>query len=201
VCNTFWQADAVFIGRAEVTSLGPGAQRAQFVVEESFRGPATGVEIVGRGIGGSCDYGFVDGTRYIVFARRQPDGLWKAFLCSSTAPVAQAGEAIRFARVVAHDNNQRGTISGSVFSAERTKAGGSGSHSPLASVQVVATDGKRELTTRTGLNGQFEFENVAPGRYTLTFSVPAELELIPPATVDVKGPGACVTHSVTALRR
>src|SRR5262245_33790770 len=78
LCATFWDADGVFIGRAEVTPLGPGAQRTRFEVEESFRGPASGpVEIVSRGIGGSCDYGFSNGTRYIVFARRALDGSWK----------------------------------------------------------------------------------------------------------------------------
>ena len=97
VCHTFWEADSVFIGRAEVTSLGPGAQRSRFEVEESFRGPTGGViEIVGRGIGGSCAYGFVQGTRYLVFARRAPDGTWSASMCGSTAPLTEAGEAITF---------------------------------------------------------------------------------------------------------
>jgi hypothetical protein len=201
LCNTFWAADAVFIGRAEVTSLGPGAQRARFDVEESFRGPATGVEIVGRGIGGSCDYGFVDDTRYIVFARREPDGSWKAFLCSSTTPVAEAGEAIRFARVTARNKNQGGTISGSAVATERTKSGRFGVHSPLTGLPIVAREGTRELRTKTDVGGRYEFHNVPPGRYTLTFSAPPEVEPIPSTTVDIKGPGACASHTVTALRR
>ena len=110
---TYWQADAVFIARAEVTPLGPGAQRARFEVEEAFRGPAGGViEIVGRGIGGSCAYGFVQGTRYLVFARRAPDGTWSSSLCSSTAPLTEAGEAITFARGIARDKSRGGTVSG-----------------------------------------------------------------------------------------
>jgi hypothetical protein len=201
VCTTFWDADAVFIGRAQVTSLGPGAQLARFEIEESFRGPAGSVEIVGRGIGGSCDYGFVDDTRYIVFARRHPDGSWKAFLCGSTTPLAEAGEVIRFARITARDTARGGSISGSVFSAERTEAGRLGLHSPLPSVRVVAHDGTRELTTRTDLGGQYEFEKVTPGRYTLTFSAPPGVEPIAPASLDVKGPGACVMHHVTSVRR
>jgi hypothetical protein len=68
-------------------------------VEESFRGPAGGVvEIVARGIGGSCAYAFVHGTRYLVFARRVPDGTLRAFFCDPTAPVDQAGEALAFLR-------------------------------------------------------------------------------------------------------
>ena len=124
VCHAFWEADSVFIGRAEVTSLGPGAQRSRFEVEESFRGPTGGViGIVGRGIGGSCAYGFVQGTRYLVFARRAPDGTWSASMCGSTAPLTQAGEAITFGRSIARDRNRGGSISGSVLAAVRTKSG------------------------------------------------------------------------------
>ena len=95
----FSEADRVFTGRAEVSPLGPGAQRARFRVEESFRGPAGGVvEIVARGIGGSCAYAFVHGTRYLVFARRAPDGTWKAFFCDPTAPMDRSGEALAFLR-------------------------------------------------------------------------------------------------------
>jgi hypothetical protein len=99
VAVAFSEADRVFTGRAEVTPLGPGAQRTRFRVEESFRGSAGGiVEIVARGIGGSCAYAFVDGTRYLVFARRAPDGTLRAFFCDPIAPVDQAGEALAFLR-------------------------------------------------------------------------------------------------------
>jgi hypothetical protein len=99
VAVAFSEADRVFTGRAEVTPLGPGAQRTRLRVEESFRGPAGGVvEIVARGIGGSCAYAFVHGTRYLVFARRAPDGTLRAFFCDPTAPVDQAGEALAFLR-------------------------------------------------------------------------------------------------------
>ena len=201
LCAAFWEADAVFIGRAEVTPLGPGAQRTRFEVEESFRGPAGGlVEIVSRGIGGSCDYGFVDATRYIVFARRAPDGSWKAFLCGSTAPLTQAGEAIMFARGPGRER-RGGSVTGSIFAAERTSSGRVESHSPMTGVTVRIGEGTRNRSTRTGLNGQYEFENVAPGRYTLTVSDSPEVEPIPPAIIEIKGPGACVFHPVTAVRR
>jgi hypothetical protein len=99
VSVAFSEADRVFTGRADVTSLGPGAQRVRFRLEESFRGPASGVvEIVARGIGGSCAYAFVHGTRYLVFARRAADGTWRAFFCDPTTPIDQASEALAFLR-------------------------------------------------------------------------------------------------------
>jgi hypothetical protein len=201
VCATFWEADRVFIGRAEVTPLGPGAQRTRFEVEESFRGPAGVVEIIGRGIGGSCAYGFVDGTRYLVFARRAADGTWSSFLCGSTAPLAQAGEAITFARGIARDRSRGGSVSGAVLLAERLGAGHFGSHVPLNRATVVMREGTRELSATTSSTGQFEFKDVVPGRYTITVSAMPAVETIPPATIQIKGPGACVVHAVTAVKR
>ena len=64
----------------------------RFVVEEWLRGERVGpgITTVSRGIGGSCDYGFDQGTRYLVHANRRPDGEWNVFLCGGTAPLAQA---------------------------------------------------------------------------------------------------------------
>ena len=108
VSVAFWEADRVFTGRAEVTPLGPGAQRTRFRVEESFRGPGGVVEIVSRGIGGSCAYAFVHGTRYLVYARRAPDGTWRAFFCDPTAPIDQAGDGLAFARRATRDGRRGG---------------------------------------------------------------------------------------------
>ena len=130
-CAAFWEADLVFIGRAEVTPLGPGAQRARFGVEEAFRGPTGSVvEIVARGIGGSCAYAFVHGTRYLVFARRAPDGTWSSFYCDPTTPLDQAGEGVAFARGVARDNRGVGSLFGSVSIAERARDGEVGLTTP-----------------------------------------------------------------------
>ena len=94
----FQEADFVFTGVASVTALGPGAQRARFTIDEVFRGPRLkAVAIDARGIGGSCAYAFQHRVRYVVFAQRTRDG-WSAFYCDPTSPVAEAGEALRFAR-------------------------------------------------------------------------------------------------------
>ena len=202
LCTTFWEADLVFIGQADVTALGPGAQRARFEVEESFRGPADrAVEIVGRGIGGSCDYGFVHGTRYIVFARRAPDGSWKASLCGSTVPVAQAGEAITFARTIARDSRRTGSVSGSVMAVQKASNGRVESYLPLGGVRIVMRDAGRDYSTNADPTGSYQFKDVPVGRYTLTVSAYPGVQAIPPAVVEVKGPGACVTHPITALKQ
>jgi hypothetical protein len=94
----FHDSDLVFTGVASVTALGPGAQRARFAIDEVFRGPVMrAVVIDARGIGGSCAYAFQHRVRYFVFARRTREG-WRAFYCDPTSPLAEAGEALRFAR-------------------------------------------------------------------------------------------------------
>ena len=58
----------------------------------------------------------------------------------------------------------------------------------------------RELSTRTDLYGNYTIEDVPPGRYTLTVADSPGVEPVPPATIEIKGPGACVIHSVTAVK-
>jgi hypothetical protein len=192
----------VFTGRAEVTPLGPGAQRARFRVEESFRGPEGGVvEIVGRGIGGSCAYAFVDGTRYLVYARRGTDGTWSSYFCDPTVPLDQASEGLAFARGVARDSRRGGSIFGSVLVAEPVSDGTLGLRPPLSRLAVSARGGARVFSASTDSTGRYEFRDVAPGQYILTVSASTGIVPIPPATIQIKGPGACVVHVVTAVQR
>jgi hypothetical protein len=202
VCSAHWEADLVFVGRAEVTPLGPGAQRARFRVEETFRGPADGVvEIVARGIGGSCAYAFVHGTRYLVYARRAADGTWSSVFCDPTAPLDQAAEGLAFARGVARDSRRGGSLFGSVLVAERAPDGQVGLPGPLGRATLVIRDGRRAFSTTTDAQGQYAFRDLAPGRYTLTVPGLPGVHPIAPATVQIKGPGACVGLTVTAVRK
>jgi len=201
VCAAFWDADRVFIGRADVTPLGPGAQRARFRVEEAFRGPGGVVDIVARGIGGSCAYAFVHGTRYLVYAHRAPDGTWSSFFCDPIVPLEQAGDALAFARGVARDNRRGGSLFGSVSIAESARDGEVGRAAPLGRVTIVIRQGTQDFSTTTDSQGQYAFRDVAPGRYTLTVSEIPGVHPITPATIQIKGPGACVAHSITAVRR
>jgi carboxypeptidase family protein len=202
VCAAFWEADRVFTGRAEVTALGPGAQRTRFRVEESFRGPEGGVaEIISRGIGGSCAYAFVHGTRYLVFARRAPDGTWNSFFCDPTTPLDQADTALVFAREVARDARRGGQLFGAASIVQRAPDGQLTSVSPLSGAMVVVRSNGQTLSVKTDPNGQYGFKEVPPGRYTLTVPVLRDFEPIPPATIEIKGPGACANHAITAIKK
>jgi hypothetical protein len=196
VCSAFWEVELVFVGRAEVTQLGPGAQRARFRVEERFRGPAADVvEIVGRGIGGSCAYAFGHGTRYLVFARRAPDGTWNAYFCDPTGPVDSAAAGLAFARDIARNPSRGGRIDGAVIVDPKPD---SSEETPVAGGTVTLRGEGRVFSTRTDRNGSYSFDDVPVGRYVLTVSggpgVQAE------SVVEIKGPGACVFNTVRVAR-
>jgi hypothetical protein len=59
----------------------------RFSVEEWFRGERVGKEatVASYSVGGSCDRGFDEGKRYMVYANRRSDGSWRVDVCSATA--------------------------------------------------------------------------------------------------------------------
>jgi hypothetical protein len=197
VCAAFWEADLVFTGQADVISLGPGAQRARFRIEEALRGsPGRVVEIVQRGIGGSCAYAFVHGTRYLVFARRASDGTWASFFCDPVAPLDRTAESLAFARGTSRDTGRGGSISGLAFVVQPDREEGVGISPPLSRLTVTLTRGTQRFLTTTDSRGQYEFKGVAPGRYLLTVSASPGVGSVGPATVNIQGPGACVVHNI-----
>jgi hypothetical protein len=72
---------------------------------------------------------------------------------------------------------------------------------PLGGASVTLRDGARVLTAETNLLGIYEFNAVPPARYTLSIRVTPQFEPAPATTVNVKGPGACVVHSFTPIRK
>ena len=193
----------MFIGQANVVGTGPGSQRTRFRIEESFRGPASGdIEIVSKGIGGSCDFEFKNSSRYVVYAKRTSGGIWLASICSRTALLDDDSVAddLVFARQIVKNPAGPGRVLGSVSIGERDSRGiviGTGVL-PGASVSIRNAD--HAFTIETDLRGNFEFA-VPSGQYTLTLRVPSQFEPAAPATVTVPGAGACVTHSFSVVRR
>lgn len=194
VCLAFWDADAVFIGRAAVTELGIGAQRTNLTVERWFRGPRSRrIEVVSRGIGGSCDLGFTNGTRYLVYARRDGNA-WKVTFCSRTAPVAEAANDLTYIKTVASDRSQGGRIIGYLRSPDPNAQ-------PFAGATVTLEGNGRRRVARTDSSGRYEFRPVPPGRYRLGARLPPAFVPVASDRIEVKGPGACVIHEFAPLRR
>lgn len=202
VCVAYWEVDAVFIGTAAVKSIGPGAQRAHFVIEQSFRGPTSGaLEVISRGIGGSCDFGFTDRARYLVYARHREDGTWNVSLCSRTTTVETSTEDLAFIKSVAKDPSRGGAVHGVVYTPEFDSKGRPSDMSPLKDVRLELQGKLGRFTAGSDPHGSFEFPDLKPGRYRLTAQVPAGFEPPQPIEVEVKGPGACVISGISVTRK
>ena len=187
VCAAFWEADRVFIGRAEVTPLGRGAQLTRFRVEESFRGPAGVIEIVARGIGG---------------AARMPSCTARSTSSSHGAPPTGAGarssairslRSIRLARACGSLATSRVTRARAGESSVRRRlrpAGpGDSSHPPRSSVARMLTlrRGSYVRSATADASGVFELRDVPPGLYSLTIAPVPDTEPLPAVPIEIKG--------------
>ncbi len=198
-CWTFWTADAVFIGRAQsVVEKRRGDQVTRFVVEEWLRGERLGAELTtfSYGVGGSCDYGFDQGTRYLVHASRRADATWSVSLCGGTAPLAQATDDLKYIRdALAHPGP--GTVMGmailNIDQGERKVS------RPISDARVVLRSSREERTARTDKEGSFRFEAVPAGESTLTVEAPAAHQPIRPKRIAV-GKDACAQLFFTIER-
>jgi hypothetical protein len=203
-CAAFSQADAVFVGVAEVVPTGKDSQRARLRIEEVFRGDLSKgsvIEIAGKGFGGSCDFAFADGSRYIVYARNLPDRGWNTTFCSRTKLVDEAAEDLEFVRRIASDPRGPGRVEGSAWIAERDPRGEVREVSPLAETSVSIRSDTHTFTVETDPRGAFTFDGVPAGRYTLSVRLSPQFEPLTPVTITVAGPATCLTHKITVLRR
>src|SRR5688572_17162009 len=117
-CATLWDADLVFVGTVNrIVTTAPKTEEARFTIEEWLRGEPVGKEvtIMSAGVGFSCEYDFAPAGRYLVFARKAPDGSWKAALCGGTTPIeSKQGQADLAEIKAALNSRQPGTVSGEV---------------------------------------------------------------------------------------
>lgn len=200
-CETLWTSDLVFIGRPlTVLQSAPGAQEARFVVDEWLRGQRVGSEltIFSYGVGGSCDYGFAEGTRYLVYATKRPEGTWRAFLCSGTAPLERATADLKYIRD-ALEHPGEGALSGNAF-IDIDPGEGVRSGPPISNARLFLRSSRRKLTTQTSKEGNYYFEAVPAGEYTLVVELPSGHEPVSPKRIVV-GKGACVRHVFWTLKR
>jgi hypothetical protein len=154
------------------------------------------VDLFPRGLGLSCEFSFVNGTRYIVFARQQPDGRLTSFFCDPTALLGRAGEALALARGIASGASRTGRLTGRV-QIDR----GAREPSPVRGLSLTLRGTQGVHPAVTDANGGYEFVAVLPGRYTLSVSDSPEIEAIRPATVEIRGPGDCVQRFIAAAKK
>ena len=172
----------------------------RLIVEEWLRGERVGAAMTttSYGVGGSCDYGFRQGVRYLVYSSRRADGTWSVSLCGGTAPSEQADDDLKYIRdALAHPGD--GTFSVHSFvdidPGEGVKAG-----PPPAGARLLLRARVVSCVALFEQNGTYRFGAVPAGEYTLTVELSSDYTPVSPRHVVI-GKGACLVQLVSVTKR
>jgi hypothetical protein len=140
-CQGAFQVDAIFAGTVRSISplpdddlppLRPGEARmprtvrVDFAEVHGFRWlQAATVSVLTAGSGPACGYAFKKGERYLVYARRQPDGKELVTgICSRTRLLAEADEDLRFLQTLSDSSRAGARVYGTINHWERNLSSG-----------------------------------------------------------------------------
>jgi len=179
-CAAYWEARAVFSG--VVTGVaesgvrgGRGESVAPFIyklvrfkVQDWFRGGSgrAAQVLTGPGLGGDCGYKFVPGRRYLVYAEEGEDGRLYTSACDATKPLEKAGADLSFIRGLT-TAPPLAAIYGSVEFGGRDFKDSSFRPEPAEGLRVLVEGGGLRRETLTDARGDFAFEGLPPGSYSL----------------------------------
>lgn len=179
-CAAYWEARAVFSGvvtevaesgvrggRGE--SVGPFTYKlVRFKVDDWFRGGRSRAAqvLTGPGNGADCGYRFVPGRRYLVYAEEGRDGRLYTSACEATKPLEKAGADLSFIRGLA-TAPPLAAIYGNVEFGGRDFKDSSFRPEPAAGLRVLVEGGGRRLEALTDARGDFAFEGLPPGSYSV----------------------------------
>ena len=169
VCAAYWRADAVFVGQlVDITPVEKTSenqmptQMLHFIVEQPFRGVASGRVDVETLHGTSCDMRFGKGERYLIYASRGQDNQLFAGPCSRTENLKYVGDDLNFIRSLTHQGAQE-SIFGRLV---RNK------YEPLPGLKVTVQSGEMTLEATTDAKGNFLVSMPGPGNYTVRAFIP-----------------------------
>ena len=195
ICQTFWEADAVFAG--EVLSIDPvpeGAdpgfsrKRVRFRVQQAWRGGVEGeVEIRTGAGGGDCGYRFERGGTYLVYAHGH-EGTLSTSICTRTKKLAMAGEDLEYIKT-ALQSAATGRIYGTVH---RQQSRTPGAPDRLAAgYKVTLSNAGQSWTSVTNAEGRFEFTGIPAGTYAIALVTSGTERAYGPREVTLVDPRAC----------
>ena len=162
LCESFWNADAVFEGEVVDVDTGKGggtsflSRRVRFTVDRVWRGDVAGsIEVTTGSGGGDCGYGFRKGRKYLVYASEW-EGRLTTTICSPTKPLDRAAADREY--LAGASAPGAGRIFGVVRAADRR---------PAARYTVVLEGAGEQRTSVTNANGEYEFTPVPAGASTI----------------------------------
>ena len=178
-CAAYWKARAVFTGvvtevtESDVRHGGSESVRpfhyklVRFKVQDWLRGPRRrAAQVLTAPRGADCGYKFVPGRRYLVYAEERTDGLLYTSLCTATKPLAEAGADLSFIRGLPAAP-PLAAVYGNVEFGGRDLKDDSFRGEPAAGMRVLVEGGGLRHETLTDARGDFAFEGLPPGSYSL----------------------------------
>lgn len=178
-CAAYWEARAVFTGVAtQVNDSGVRGGRGEsvrpfnyklvrFKVLDWFRGPRRRDVQVLTGPGAAeCGYKFIPGRRYLVYAEAGADGRLYTSACTATKPLAEAGADLSFIRGL-RAAPPLAAIYGNVNYSGRDFKDSSFRPEPAEGMRVLVEGGGQRRETLTDARGDFAFEGLPPGSYSV----------------------------------
>lgn len=178
-CAAYWEARAVFTGVVmQVTDSGVRGGRGEsirpfnyklvrFKVLNWFRGPRQRAAQVLTGPGdGECGYRFIPGRRYLVYTEEGADGQLYTSACTATKPLAEADDDLSFIRGLSAAP-PLAAIYGNVNYSGRDFEDSSFRPEPAVGMRVLVEGGGVRRETLTDAQGDFAFEGLPPGAYSL----------------------------------
>ena len=208
-CQTVWQASGVI--EATVVSIetvegppmwenGPPISERLVRLKEvrTVLGAAPDAVATGFG-GGDCGYDFRVGTRYlIVFHKRPSDGRMTAGICSPTQPASWPSPFRGYLEGLSKPS-PGATLSGKVWLLHGTVDFSERRNEPLTGVQVRLS-GPVQQQAESDRDGEFRFERLPAGDYTLVPELPSgrnELSPIQTSTLTLPNTHTCAAVTLT----
>jgi hypothetical protein len=167
-CAVYSKAASIFVGQvSEVAEVQRDPQEnfqylgVRFSVEETFKGVVTSEKEILTVSGGTCDFGFEKGKKYLVYAfRGAPGGKLMTGICKRTQELSpRSAEDLDFLRSLS-----KGVPRSSIF-VLALDAGIKGPRIPLEGIEIIVKGGGTRYRGVTDREGRFEITPVRPGDY------------------------------------
>ena len=205
-CSAYWNASAIFRGRAEAVERAPAgaadplaSTTITFAVLESFKErPSSGtVRIKTPGSIMACGYRFTAGREYVVYASPGADGVLTTTTCSRTSPTDRSGADLSYARTVARGAAPLGRISGRVVLRYRDLARRRDREQPARETLVQLTRGDITVEARTHSAGGFSASGLDAGGYAVGVKFPSAMRFtFKPERVELADARACAEITI-----
>jgi hypothetical protein len=196
LCQSFWQADAVFAGEVVAfEKIDPkqffSRRVARVRVERVWRGEVAGVVDVSTGAGGGdCGYSFRRGQQYLIYAHKGPQGTLSTNICTPTKLLNKASADLEYFKGL--DAPSSGAR---VYGTARFET--KGADLVAAKGAAIVLEGQtRSWNALTDDKGAFEFTDVPVGDYTIAM----EGAPLTPWKVEVRDVRACAVVHLWAPR-